>query len=148
MQSTRESLMKNLFESAMNLKLGWRFTFHQDNDLKHKDKATLELLNKKKINVLEWPSQSLDFNPNEHLWRDLKIAVHRRSTNLAEPERFSHEEWTRMLPSHCSKPVEIYPETLIAVIAVKCVVGLGELLGESKQHVQGGVTWSEIRLVM
>ena len=42
-------------ESAMNLKLGWRFTFQHDNDLKHKDKVTLEWLNKNKIYVLEWP---------------------------------------------------------------------------------------------
>ena len=50
----------------MNLKLGRRFTFQQDSDLKHKAKATLERLNKKKINVLEWPSQSPDLKPNEH----------------------------------------------------------------------------------
>ena len=56
----RKMLDKNLLESAMNLKLGERFTFQQNNDLKHKVKATLELLNKKKINVLEWPSQSPD----------------------------------------------------------------------------------------
>ena len=46
-------LDENMFESAMNLKLGWRFTFEQDNDLKHITKATLEWLNKKKINVRE-----------------------------------------------------------------------------------------------
>ena len=50
----RRILHENLLESAMNLKLGRRFTFQQDSVPKHKAKATLEWLNKKKINVLEW----------------------------------------------------------------------------------------------
>ena len=60
----RRILDENLLESAMILKLGQRFTLQQDNDPKHKDKATLEWLNKKKINVLEWPSQSPELIPN------------------------------------------------------------------------------------
>ena len=49
----RKILDENLLESAMNLKLGRRFIFQQDNDLKHKAKATIEWLIKKKIYVLE-----------------------------------------------------------------------------------------------
>ena len=48
----RRILDEDLLESAMNLKLGRRFTFQHDDDPKHKAKATLEWLNKKKINVL------------------------------------------------------------------------------------------------
>ena len=59
----RRILDENLLESVMNLKLGRRFTFQRDNDPKHKAKATLEWLNKKSINVLEWPSRSPDLNP-------------------------------------------------------------------------------------
>ena len=49
----RRILNENLLKSAMNLKLGRRFTFQQENDPKHKAKAQLKWLNKKKINVLE-----------------------------------------------------------------------------------------------
>ena len=44
----RRILDENLLESAMNLKLGRRFIFQQDNDPKHEAKTTLEWLNKNK----------------------------------------------------------------------------------------------------
>ena len=44
----RRILYENSLVSAINLKLGRRLTFQLGNDLKHKAKATLEWLNKKK----------------------------------------------------------------------------------------------------
>jgi hypothetical protein len=37
---------ENLVQSAFHQTLGDEFTFQQDNNLKHKDKSTLELLTK------------------------------------------------------------------------------------------------------
>ncbi len=90
----RDILNENLFHSAQDLRLGRRFTFQHDNDHKHTAKATQELLRDNSVNVLEWPSQSPDLNPIEHLWRDLKMAVHGQSpSNLTEIERICKEEW-------------------------------------------------------
>ena len=63
----REILDENLLQSTQDLRLGLRFTFQQDNDPKHTAKTLQEWLRDKSLNVLEWPSQSLDLNPSMHV---------------------------------------------------------------------------------
>ena len=113
----REILQENLLQSAKKLKLGRKFTFQQDND--PKAKTTLECLNNKKVNVLQWPSQSPDLNPIENLWHYLKIAVHkRRPTNLNNLEQIC-QEWAKITPTLSAKLVHTYPKRLKAVITAK-----------------------------
>jgi len=47
---------------AKKLKMKRTFNFQHDNDPKHTTKSTKEWLQQRKINVLEWLSQSLDLN--------------------------------------------------------------------------------------
>ena len=77
---------------------------------------------------LEWPSQSPDLNPIEHLWRDLKIAVQQRSpSSLTEREGICREEWEKLPKYRCGKLVASYPRRLEAVQCLAKVFGPLEL---------------------
>ncbi len=116
----KDILDENLLQSAQDLRRGRRFTFQQDNDPKHTAKITKEWLHNNSVTVLEWPSQSPDLNPIEHLWRDLKMAVHQRlPSNLTELERICKEEWQRIPKSRCEKLVASFPKRIMAVLNQK-----------------------------
>uniref|UniRef100_A0AAR2JP33 Transposase Tc1-like domain-containing protein n=4 Tax=Pygocentrus nattereri TaxID=42514 RepID=A0AAR2JP33_PYGNA len=77
----RDILDKNLLQSALDLRLGRRFIFQQDNDPKHTAKISKQWLQDHSVNVLEWPVEwpprSPDLTPLDfYLWGHVKAIVY------------------------------------------------------------------------
>ena len=96
--------------------------FQQDNDPKHKSKKAQNWLQASGLQVMEWPPQSADLNPIEHLWHHLKIKLgeyDKPASGIAELWERVQKEWNDIPASVCQNLIESMPRRVHAVLQAK-----------------------------
>jgi transposase len=96
--------------------------FQQDNDPKHTSKKAKNWMEENDITLLDWPAQSPDLNPIEHLWHHIKLQL----CKYEEPPKGVWQIWERVAevwngiePEVCQGLIESMPRRLEAVIKAK-----------------------------
>jgi hypothetical protein len=113
----------HILASACSLGMrGNDFVFQHDGDPKHRSGLVTDWIKDHKIKVLDWPAQSPDLNPIEHLWDHVKRqlnAYETYPTGMHELLCRVEAEWAKIPSEVTEKLVLSMPNRIKAVIEVK-----------------------------
>ena len=97
--------------------------FQQDGDTKHTSKLTKKWLADNGINYIQdWPANSPDLNPIEHLWHHVKLKLDAYDTkpkNMDELWDIFDAEWNKFTKEDMKKYYESMPKRIEEVIKAK-----------------------------
>jgi transposase len=110
----------HIMTDAMNMGISDDFIFQQDNDPKHTAKYTQSYFAEVMLVLLEWPSNSPDLNPIEHLWDELDRMIPKsKRKNMKDFEAALLEAWASIGQDVIHKLIESMPRRLAAVIKAR-----------------------------
>jgi transposase len=114
-----DHMLPSLEESGIDEE---KVIFQQDNDPKHTSKRAKKWMEDHGISLLDWPAQSPDLNPIEHLWGHVKKELCKYPTQAKGAwelwDRLA-EVWNRIPVEVCQNLIESMPRRLEAVIKAK-----------------------------
>lgn len=114
------NILKRHLVPFANDKLARNWIFQADNDPKHTSNRAKNYLNRKKINVMKWPSQSPDLNPIEHLWNDVdKVIKLKKPSNKDDLYDIIEEAWENIPIDRCISLIDSMPWRYDAVLKNK-----------------------------
>jgi transposase len=123
-----QHLYRSILEGELVQTINWyefdstKVIFQQDNDPKHRSRTVMDWLNQQEFDTLEWPAQSPDLNPIEHLWAGLKRRLNEYEhppTGMLELWERIEDEWNKIDKKTCLRLIESMPERIRAVLRSK-----------------------------
>ena len=94
----------------------------QDNDPKHRAKRVQEWLQVQQFDVMDWPPQSPDLNPIEHLWSIMKRhlgEIDEQPSGMIDLWKRTQEAWNSISEETCRSLISSMPRRILAVIRAK-----------------------------
>lgn len=96
--------------------------FQQDNAPPHKAKVVKEYFEDSKLIVMDWPPNSPDLNPIEHLWSIIKVQLGKypeEPKGMIELWQRVQNQWNSISENICKTLIESMPNRISAVIKAR-----------------------------